>query len=80
MNQKTNFIAVFSFILAIIAWLTSFISATCDNFSSVLGGGAIIMGIIGLIWLKLKQQKGSIYAYLGIALGLAACILLVTLC
>ena len=79
-KRETNFIAVFSLILAICAWITPFIHKGCDNVPNLIGGGAAVMGLIGLIWLKMKNQKGDGYAYLGIILGLAAYILLVSLC
>ena len=80
MEQKTNFIAISSFILAIFAWLSPFISTGCNNIPNIIGGGAAVMGLIGLIWLRMKHQKGTLYAFLGIILGLAAYMLLVTLC
>jgi hypothetical protein len=80
MEQETNFIAISSFILAIFAWLTPFISTGCNNIPNIIGGGAAVTGLIGLVWLKMKNQKGGSYAILGIILGLAAYILLVSLC
>ena len=75
-KTETNFIAVSSFILAVFAWVSS-----PSNMlpSDMIGAGAAVMGLIGLIWLKIENQKGDIYAYLGIFLGLVAYILLVSL-
>ncbi len=79
-QKETNFIAVSSFVLAVFAWISSFISNECNWPSDSIGGIAAFLGLIGLIWLKAKNQKGDIYAYLGMLLGLAAFIILVNLC
>ncbi len=79
--RETNGLAIFSFLLADFALVYEFfINHECGTtVANLTGLAAVIMGIIGLIWMKRKKQKGKWFAILGIILGLLAASL-VSLC
>lgn len=78
--KETNTLAIFSFLIAILTWLVGFLHKGCDNTTDIFGAGAVLLGIIALIWLRVKKQKGIRLAILGIVIGGVGSILLVSLC
>lgn len=70
--RETNGLAIFSFLIAIYAIHLAFTSHECSNTPSLIGLGAFFTGIISLIWIKIKKQKGKWFAILGIIIGLLA--------
>lgn len=77
--KETNGLAIFSFLLSIFAWVFSdFIG--CSSAPSTLAFAAFLVGIVALIWLKRKKQKGAFLATFGIFLGFVGTFLLVTMC
>ncbi len=80
-TKETSIFAIFSFLLAAFALVYEFfINHECDTMvGNLTGVAAVIVGIIGLIWMKRKNQAGKGVAILGIILGLLAASL-VSLC
>lgn len=74
--KENNGLAIFSLLTAAFAWIFPFCKFTSGCFAvgvgCISGAGAVIMGIIALIWLIIKKQKGVILAVLGIILGILA--------
>ncbi len=71
--EEANGLAIFSFLIAIFALVYVFTSKECgSSVNSVTGLGAVFMGIIALIWMRIKKQKGKWFAILGIIIGLLA--------
>ena len=78
--RETNGLAIFSFLIAIFALVYAFTSQECGTeVENLTGLGAVFMGIIALIWIRTKKQKGKWFAILGIIMGLLAASL-VALC
>ena len=72
--KERNGLAIFSFLLAVFGFMYEFninheYGSTVINLTGIT---AVIMGIVGLIWMKRKKQKGKWFAILGIILGLLA--------
>ncbi len=71
--KETNGLAIFSFLIAIFALVYVFTAKECGSeVNSIAGLGAVFMGIIALIWMRTKKQKGKWFAILGIIMGLLA--------
>ena len=68
--KETNGLAVLSFLTAIFAFVFIFTLQNCRGVQpSLFGFSAFITGIISLIWIKLKKEKGILFAILGIIIG-----------
>jgi multidrug transporter EmrE-like cation transporter len=72
--KETNGLAIFSFLIAVFASVYEFIiSHECGTtVANLTGLGAVFMGIISLIWMRRKKQKGKWFAILGIIMGILA--------
>jgi hypothetical protein len=72
--NKTNALAIFSLLATIFGLVLDFvIDIKYWNVMGEIGGlSAIAMGVLALIWIRMKKQKGNILAILGILLGIIA--------
>ena len=72
--KEANGLAIFSFLIAFSALVYVFADRTYPYFGdeaiNFIGICAIFMGIISLIWMKIKKEKGIPFAVLGIIFGL----------
>ncbi len=72
--KETNILAIFSFLIAVFAYVYEFIisheyGTTVLNSSGVI---AVVIGIISLIYIRKRKERGKWFAILGIILGLLA--------
>jgi uncharacterized membrane protein HdeD (DUF308 family) len=73
--KETNRLAIFSFLIAIFGLYYGFPYQECNNVAILIGLVAFLTGIVALVRLSIKKQKGEMFAILGMLLGLLASVL-----
>lgn len=75
--KQYNALALVSFIFIILVWLIDFNKCNATSDLSVL---AMFMGILSIIWILMRKEKGYNLALATIILGLAGNVVFITLC
>lgn len=78
--KEINVLSIFSFLLVVVAYLIGFLDERCGNGSSNLSFGAALLGIVALIYVKIKCKKGEWLALISILLGLIGSFIFVSFC
>jgi|GEM_PF-4366255 len=76
--KEVNILAVFSFTTAVLALYYWFTPRECSIALSLIGLEAFIMGVISLVRIETKKQRGELFAILGMMMGLLTIVLFKT--
>ena len=69
--KRINVLAVTGFLLGLLSFVLEFSIKQCgDETGHIIGMGAVFTGVVGLIWIVVKKQRGGWFAILGIMIGL----------
>jgi len=68
--KEYNALAIISFLLALGIWLSPLFFSCCINGQHIISAIALVAGIVSLIWIKVKKEKGYLLAIMAIIFGL----------
>lgn len=66
--KEFNVLALFSFLIAVFAWIFGFVFDMWAK-ANPIGGVAFLLGLASLLWIKLKKQRGIWFAILSMIIG-----------
>ena len=68
--KKTNTIAIVGFGVSIISWFINY------GVAEIFAGAGLILSIIGLVQIREQEQKGKVFAILGIIIAALSFVML----